>query len=115
MTILYNLHIKDSSPTQELVKEAIEDLYTRLIFPSVERELRNSLSENADDKAIKVFAENTRHLLMQPPVKGKVTLGLDPGYRTGCKVAVVDATGKVLIQVLYMPFLRIIKLNRRRK
>lgn len=67
-----------------------------MIFPSVERELRNSLSENADDKAIKVFAENTRHLLMQPPVKGKVTLGLDPGYRTGCKVAVVDATGKVL-------------------
>lgn len=96
LTILYNLHIKDSSPTQELVKEAIEDSYTRLIFPSVERELRNSLSENADDKAIKVFAENTRHLLMQPPVKGKVTLGLDPGYRTGCKVAVVDATGKVL-------------------
>ncbi len=96
LTILYNLHIKDSSPTQELVKEAIEDSYTRLIFPSVERELRNSLSENADNKAIKVFAENTRHLLMQPPVKGKVTLGLDPGYRTGCKVAVVDATGKVL-------------------
>ena len=96
LTTLYNLHIKDSSPTQELVKEAIEDSYTRLIFPSVERELRNSLSENADDKAIKVFAENTRHLLMQPPVKGKVTLGLDPGYRTGCKVAVVDATGKVL-------------------
>lgn len=96
LTILYNLHIKDSSPTQELVKEAIENSYTRLIFPSVERELRNSLSENADDKAIKVFAENTRHLLMQPPVKGKVTLGLDPGYRTGCKVAVVDATGKVL-------------------
>lgn len=96
LTILYNLHIKDSSPTQELVKEAIEDSYTRLIFPSVERELRNSLSENADDRAIKVFAENTRHLLMQPPVKGKVTLGLDPGYRTGCKVAVVDATGKVL-------------------
>lgn len=96
LTILYNLHIKDNSPTQEFVKEAIEDSYTRLIFPSVERELRNSLSENADDKAIKVFAENTRHLLMQPPVKGKVTLGLDPGYRTGCKVAVVDATGKVL-------------------
>lgn len=96
LAILYNLHIKGSSPTQELVKEAIEDSYTRLIFPSVERELRNSLSENADDKAIKVFAENTRHLLMQPPVKGKVTLGLDPGYRTGCKVAVVDATGKVL-------------------
>ena len=96
LTILYNLHIKESSPTEELVKEAIDDSYSRLIFPSIERELRNSLTENADEKAIGVFAENTRHLLMQPPVKGKVTLGLDPGYRTGCKVAVVDETGKVL-------------------
>ena len=79
LTILYNLHIKESSPTEELVKEAIDDSYSRLIFPSIESELRNSLTENADEKAIGVFAENTRHLLMQPPVKGKVTLGLDPG------------------------------------
>lgn len=96
LSILNNLHIKDNSPSTDLVKEAIEDSYSRLIFPSIERELRNALTESADESAIKVFAENTRHLLMQPPVKGKVTLGLDPGYRTGCKVAVVDETGKVL-------------------
>ena len=124
LTILYNLHIKESSPTEELVKEAIDDSYSRLIFPSIERELRNSLTENADEKAIGVFAENTRHLLMQPPVKGKVTLGLDPGYRTGCKVVCLDEKGellllmkraKCLIQVLFMPFLLITRLNRLRK
>lgn len=96
ISIFENLHLKNNSPAARLVKEAIEDSYTRLIFPSVEREIRNTLTEAADEKAIGVFAENTRHLLMQPPVKGRVTLGLDPGYRTGCKVAVVDETGKVL-------------------
>ena len=78
------------------VSEAALDAYTRLIFPSVERELRSTLSENAQEAAIKVFSVNLRNLLMQPPVKGKVAMGLDPGYRTGCKVAVVDATGRVL-------------------
>ncbi len=96
ITILNNLHIKDNSPTTDAVIEAIEDSYTRLIFPSIEREIRNALTDTANDSAISVFAKNTRQLLMQPPVKGKVTLGLDPGYRTGCKVAVVDPTGKVL-------------------
>ncbi len=96
LNILENLHIKENCNTTNAVKEAIEDSYTRLIFPSIEREIRNTLTENADEKAIKVFADNTRQLLMQPPVKGRVTLGLDPGYRTGCKVAVVDDTGKVL-------------------
>ncbi len=96
LTILNNLHIKDNSPTTDAVIEAIEDAYTSLIFPSIEREIRNGLTEIADESAIKVFAKNTRQLLMQPPVKNKVTLGLDPGYRTGCKVAVVDGTGKVL-------------------
>lgn len=96
LNILKNLHIKDNAPTTDAVTEAIEDAYTRLIFPSIEREIRNSLTENADESAIGVFAKNTRQLLMQPPVKNKVTLGLDPGYRTGCKVAVVDETGKVL-------------------
>lgn len=96
LTILNNLHIKNNAPTTDTVIEAIEDAYTRLIFPSIEREIRNGLTETASDSAIEVFAKNTRQLLMQPPVKNKVTLGLDPGYRTGCKVAVVDETGKVL-------------------
>ncbi len=78
------------------IKNAAEDSYKRLIFPSVEREIRNNLTEKAGESAIKVFSVNLRQLLMQPPVKGKITMGLDPGYRTGCKVAVVDATGKVL-------------------
>lgn len=96
ISILSNLHIRNNSPTTDVVKEAIEDSYTRLIFPSIEREIRNTLTDAASESAIKVFAKNTRQLLMQPPVKNKITLGLDPGYRTGCKVAVVDATGKVL-------------------
>ncbi|MCH5321597.1 MAG: RNA-binding transcriptional accessory protein [Eubacterium sp.] len=96
LTILTNLHVKDNAPTTNAVIEAIEDSYTRLIFPSIEREIRNTLTETASESAIEVFAKNTRQLLMQPPVKNKVTLGLDPGYRTGCKVAVVDETGKVL-------------------
>lgn len=96
LTILSNLHVKNNSPTTDAVIEAIEDSYSRLIFPSIEREIRNTLTDSANESAIKVFAENTRQLLMQPPVKNKITLGLDPGYRTGCKVAVVDRTGKVL-------------------
>ena len=89
-------YAKNNSDSGELVRAAAEDSYSRLIYPSVEREIRAELTENADEAAIKVFASNLRQLLMQPPVKGIVTLGLDPGFRTGCKVAVVDATGKVL-------------------
>ena len=80
----------------ECVREAGADAYDRLIFPSIEREIRNILTEKAAAAAIKNFGMNLRELLLQPPVKGKVALGLDPGYRTGCKVAVVDATGRVL-------------------
>lgn len=96
MFIISKNHIKEGSPCTATVKEAAEDAYTRLIFPSIERELRNELTEKASNSAIKVFSTNLKQLLMQPPVKDKVTLGLDPGYRTGCKVAVVDGTGKVL-------------------
>ena len=84
------------SPCTETVRLAGEDAYNRLIYPSIEREIRNMLTENAAASAIKVFALNTKELLLAPPVKGKVVIGLDPGYRTGCKVAVVAPTGKVL-------------------
>ena len=96
MNIVNSVALKGPSPCYEAVSEAAQDAYIRLIFPSVERELRSTLSENAQEAAIKVFSVNLRNLLMQPPVKGKVAMGLDPGYRTGCKVAVVDATGRVL-------------------
>ncbi len=88
--------LSGNSPCTETVREAGEDAYTRLIYPSVEREIRSSLTEKAAADAIKVFSQNLKELLLQAPVKGKVALGLDPGYRTGCKVAVVDATGRVL-------------------
>ncbi len=87
----------------DIVKTACEDAYTRLIFPSIEREIRNDLTENACENSMKVFGVNLRQLLMQPPVKGKTVLGLDPGYRTGCKVAVVDGTGKVLDTAVIYP------------
>ncbi|MBD5145783.1 MAG: RNA-binding transcriptional accessory protein [Ruminococcus sp.] len=89
-------YVKNDSPCGELVKAAAVDGYGRLIFPSVEREIRADLTSKACEAAIKVFASNLRQLLMQPPIKGRVALGLDPGYRTGCKLAVVDGTGKVL-------------------
>lgn len=87
----------------DLVKTACEDAYSRLIFPSIEREIRNDLTETACENSMKVFGVNLRQLLMQPPVKGKTVLGLDPGYRTGCKVAVVDGTGKVLDTAVIYP------------
>ena len=89
-------HVKGDSFCAELVCDAAQDAYTRLIYPAISREIRNDLTEKASDSAIKVFSLNLRQLLMQPPVKNKITIGLDPGYRTGCKVAVVDGTGKVL-------------------
>ena len=96
MFIISRDHIKEGSPCTEVIKAAAEDAYTRLIFPSIEREMRNALTDKASADAIKVFSQNLQQLLMQPPVKDTVTIGLDPGYRTGCKVAVVDGTGKVL-------------------
>ncbi len=94
--IIAKNHIKEGSPCTETVRAAAEDAYTRLIFPSIEREVRNELTDRAGESAITVFSGNLQQLLMQPPVRGQVTIGLDPGYRTGCKVAVVDGTGKVL-------------------
>lgn len=91
------------NPCADAVRAAAEDSYDRLIFPSLEREIRSQLTENADEQAIKVFSLNLRQLLMQPPVKGSVTLGLDPAYRTGCKIAVVDDTGKVLDTTVVYP------------
>lgn len=82
--------------TTEYLKQAIEDSYKRLLFPSVEREIRNSLTERAEEDAIKVFGKNLSPLLMQPPISGKVVMGFDPAFRTGCKIAVVDETGKLL-------------------
>ena len=103
MFIIAKTHIKEGSPATETVKAAAEDAYGRLIFPSIEREIRSELTERASNSAIKVFSTNLKQLLMQPPVKDKVTLGLDPGYRTGCKVAVVDGTGKVLDTAVIYP------------
>ncbi|WP_307893447.1 Tex family protein [Bacillus swezeyi] len=87
---------------KDILKDAIEDSYKRLIHPSIEREIRKELTEKAEDQAIHIFAENLRKLLLQPPMKGKLVLGVDPAFRTGCKLAVVDETGKMLkIGVIY--------------
>ena len=95
--------LNPGAPAMAFVRSAAEDAYDRLIFPSVEREMRNLLTEQADEGAIKMFGLNLKPLLMQPPVKGFVTMGLDPGYRNGCKVAVVDGTGKVLDTAVVYP------------
>jgi len=90
------------SPAAPIVLEALEDSYKRLIQPSIEREIRSELTEKGEEQAIHIFSENLRNLLLQPPLKGKVVIGVDPAYRTGCKLAVVDETGKVLkIDVIY--------------
>ena len=95
--------IVPGSAAMEFIKSAAEDAYDRLIFPALEREARSDLTERADEGAIGQFALNLKPLLMQPPVKGRVTVGLDPGYRMGCKVAVVDGTGKVLDTAVVYP------------
>ena len=95
--------IRPGSPYMAFVRAACDDAYDRLIFPSMERETRSALTDTADEGAIKMFGLNLKPLLMQPPVKGKVTMGLDPGYRNGCKVAVVDGTGKVLDTAVVYP------------
>lgn len=101
---IYKVMITDENPfCTDIIKEACNDAYQRLIFPSIEREVRSDLTETASENAMKVFAVNLKQLLMQPPVKGKTVLGLDPGYRTGCKVAVVDDTGKVLDTAVIYP------------
>lgn len=94
--VMIRRFVKNNSPCGELVKEAAEDAFSRLLFPAVEREVRRELTETASEAAIKVFASNLRQLLMGAPLKNRTVLGVDPGYRTGCKLAVVDATGKVL-------------------
>ena len=95
--------IRPGSPYMAFVRAACDDAYDRLIFPSMERETRSALTDIADEGAIRMFGLNLKPLLMQPPVKGKVTMGLDPGYRNGCKVAVVDSTGKVLDTAVVYP------------
>ena len=95
--------IRKDSSMKECLKAAITDSYKRLIAPAVEREIRNTLTERAEDSAMKVFAENLKQLLMQPPISGKNVLGWDPAFRTGCKLAVVDRTGKVLDTVVIFP------------
>ena len=95
--------IRRNSDTADILKEVIADSYKRLIAPSLEREIRNDLTEKAEESAIGVFRENLRQLLLQPPISGKVVLALDPAYRTGCKIAVIDATGKPLETTVVYP------------
>lgn len=95
--------IRKNSPFAKQLREICEDSYKRLLFPSLERQIRPQLTERADAQAIGVFSENLKNLLMQPPVKGAVTMGFDPAYRTGCKIAVVDPTGKVLDTTVVYP------------
>ena len=94
---------RDNEYTTSVLKDAVKDSYERLIAPSIEREIRNGLTETAEDGAIKVFGKNLEQLLLQPPVAGHVVLGWDPAFRTGCKLAVVDATGKVLDTTVIYP------------
>lgn len=103
LRIVSSMFVKEGSITSELVKCACDDSYDRLIYPSIEREIRTELTETASEQAIKMFEVNLKPLLLQPPVKGKVTLGLDPAYRTGCKIAVVDETGKPLATTVIYP------------
>ena len=95
--------VRDNRYTTGIIKEAIEDSYERLIAPSIEREIRNQLTETAEAGAIKVFGKNLEQLLLQPPITGHVVLGWDPAFRTGCKLAIVDATGKVLDTTVIYP------------
>ena len=94
---------KNNFKNKEIIVSAVEDAYKRLIFPSIEREIRNHLTELAQERAISVFGENIKNLLLQPPLKGKVVMGFDPGYVNGCKIAVVDANGKFLDEAIVYP------------
>ena len=95
--------LRDNPNTSPMLREVIKDSYERLIAPAIEREIRNELTEKAEDGAIKVFCKNLEQLIMQPPISGQVVLGWDPAFRTGCKLAVVDPTGKVLDTVVIYP------------
>ncbi len=107
LNFLFNCVITSTtSPAMKYVSAAVADGYDRLIFPSIEREIRNDLFDSACEGAIKVFSDNLSHLLMQPPLKGKVVLGFDPGYAHGCKLAVVDRTGKVLDTAVIYPTMK---------
>lgn len=103
LNAIYDEFIKKNSPYEELLKEICLDSYDRLIFPSIEREVRNELTDNANEQAIKMFEVNLKPLLMQPPLKHKVILGLDPAYRTGCKIAVIDENSTVLDTTVIYP------------
>ena len=104
LVVVRRAAVRARAPAMAFVRSAAEDAYSRLLQPSMAREIRGALTERASEGAIGQFALNLKPLLMQPPVKGHVTMGLDPGYRMGCKVAVVDATGKVLdTAVVYPP------------
>ena len=94
---------KNNFKNKAIIVSAVEDTYKRLIFPSIEREIRNHLTELAQERAISVFGENIKNLLLQPPLKGKVVMGFDPGYVNGCKIAVVDANGKFLDEAIIYP------------
>jgi len=96
LDIIKAKYIRNQSPTSVLMERAIDDAYKRLIWPAIEREIRNILTEKAEEQALITFSKNLKHLLMQAPVKGKVIMGFDPAYRTGCKLAVVDSSGKLL-------------------
>lgn len=103
INIINKFILKQNSPYKEFLTNAIIDAYKRLIFPALEREIRNQLTETAQTQAIHVFASNLKQLLLQAPLAGYTVMGLDPGYRTGCKMAIVDATGQVLDHgVLYI-------------
>lgn len=103
LPILEKRYIRKNAPFEEVLEETAEDAYKRLIAPSAEREMRNQLTEKAETEAIKVFAKNTEKLLMAPPVRGKKVISIDPGYRTGCKIAVLSATGKLLAYTTIYP------------
>ena len=94
--IIFQAYVRNDTPAAAQVADACRDAWGRLLFPSLEREIRSALTDRANASAIKVFSDNLHQLLMQPPIRGKVTLGVDPGFRTGCKLAVVDENGKVL-------------------
>ncbi len=103
LSLLNQLFIKNGSSSTDFCIEAVKDAYSRLIFPSLENEIRNNLTEKANEQAIKMFGSNLKPLLMQPPIKGKTVLAVDPAYRTGCKLAVVDGNSRVLFTGVIYP------------
>jgi protein Tex len=103
LNLIWDMMVKPGSSATEFIRSAAEDSYDRLLFPSMEREVRTALTDTASEGAIHNFSLNLKPLLMQPPIKGHVTMGLDPGYRNGCKVAVVDGTGKTLDTAVVYP------------